>query len=57
MPNSLDRGMGDEKRESDLISHKVFLKSVCKGQFPHKSVKLFFTLAIVKDKLTDLWAR
>ena len=31
------------------------IKSFCKSQFPHKSVNLFFTLLIVKDKLTDLW--
>ena len=31
------------------------LKSFCKGQFPHKSVNLFFTLRILNDKLTDLW--
>ena len=40
---------------SDLISHKVFLKSFCKSQFPHKSVNLFFILVIMKDELTDLW--
>ena len=40
--------------EEDLISHKVFLKSFYKSQFPHKSVILFFTLVIVKDKSTDL---
>ena len=38
-----------------LISHKVFLKSFCKSQFPHKSVNLFFISVTVKDKLTDLW--
>ena len=38
-----------------LISHTVFLKSFCKSQFPHKSVNLFFTLVIAKDKLRDLW--
>jgi len=39
----------------ELISHKVFLKSFCKGQSPHKSVNVFFILVIVKDKLTGLW--
>ena len=38
-----------------LISHKVFLKSFCKSQFPHKFVNLFFILIKVTDKLTDLW--
>ena len=37
-----------------FISHKVLLKSICKSQLPHKSVKLFFILVMVKDKLTDL---
>ena len=38
----------------DLISHKVFVKSFCKRQFPYKPINLFFILVIVKDKLTDL---
>ena len=29
--------------------------SVSKVVLPHKSVKSFFILVIVKDKLTDLW--
>ena len=29
-----------------LISHKVFLKSFCKSQFPHKPVNVFFILVI-----------
>jgi len=36
-------------------SLKVIVKLFCKSKFPHKSVNLFFTLVIVKDKLTDLW--
>ena len=40
---------------SAFIAHKVFSTSFCKSQFPHKSVNLFFILAIVKDTLTDLW--
>ena len=39
---------------SALISQKVFIKSLCKSQFPRKSVNLFFILVIVKDKLTGL---
>ena len=39
---------------SIFISHKVFVKSFCKSQFPRKSVKLFFILATMKYKLTDL---
>jgi len=38
-----------------FISHKVFSKSFCKSQFPHKSINLFFILVIVKGKLTYLW--
>ena len=34
---------------------KVFMKSFCKSQFPHKSVNLFIVLVIIKDKLMDLW--
>jgi len=34
---------------------KVFLKSFCKSQFPHKFVNYFFTLVIVKDRFADLW--
>jgi len=36
------------------ISHKVFLKSFCKSQFPHKSVNLSFTITNIKDMLTEL---
>jgi len=38
-----------------LVSHKVFLKSFCKCQYPQKSVNLFIMLVIAKDELTDLW--
>jgi hypothetical protein len=37
------------------ISHKVFIQSFCKSQFPHKSANSFFSLVMVKDMLTDLW--
>ena len=37
------------------ISHKVFLKSFCKIQPPHKSVNLFFILVKSKGNLTILW--
>jgi hypothetical protein len=36
-------------------SHTVFLKLFCEIQFPRKSVNLFFTSVIVKDKFTDFW--
>ena len=37
-----------------FISQKVFLKSFCKNQFPHKSVNLSFSITNVENKLTDL---
>ena len=37
-----------------LISHKVFFKSFCKIQIPHKSVNLSFAVDNMKNKLTDL---
>ena len=33
---------------------KVFIKSFCKSQFPHKSVHLSFIITNVQHKLTDL---
>jgi len=39
---------------TSLISQKVFIKMFCKSQFLHKSVKLFFMLVNIKDKLKDL---
>ena len=30
------------------------MQSFCKSQFPHKFINLFFTLVMMKDKLTDL---
>ena len=35
-----------------LNSQKVFIKSFCKSQLPHKSVTLSFILVIIKDKLS-----
>jgi len=37
-----------------FISQKLFLESLCKSQFPHKSVNLSFILVNIKNKLTDL---
>ena len=37
----------------DFISHKVFMKSCCKSQFPHKFVKSFLILVMIKDRLTN----
>ena len=41
-------------RQQDLISQKVFTKSICESKFPHKFVNLFFMSVVMKDKLTDL---
>ena len=38
----------------NIISQKVFTKSFCKGQFPHKSVNLTFIITNIKNKSTDL---
>ena len=37
-----------------LPSRKVFIESFRKGQFPHKSVQLFFILAIMKHRLKNM---
>ena len=37
-----------------FISDKVFSKSYCRSQLPHKSVHLSFSNADIKNKLTDL---
>ena len=39
--------------QNNLISHKVFFKSFCRSQLHHKSVNLSFTIASIKNKLTD----
>ena len=38
-----------------FISQKVFQKSFCKSQFPHKSVNLSFIITDTKNKLTNLY--
>jgi len=43
------------RQASDLVSHKVLIKSVCKSQLQHKFVDLSFTITDVKNKLTVLW--
>ena len=47
-------GALDGTPADSLISQKVCITSLCKCQFPHEFVNVFFTLAIIKDKLTDL---
>ena len=39
---------------STLISHRLFLESFCRSQFPHKSVNLSFTITNIKNNMTDL---
>ena len=47
-------GQAERALESeDIMSQKVFIKSFCKSQFPHKFVNLFFILVMMKDKLMD----
>jgi len=36
-----------------LISHKLFMNTFGKSQFPHKSVNSSFVIANIKNKLTD----
>ena len=38
-----------------FISQKVFIKSFCRIQFPHKPVYLSFKITIVKNQLADLY--
>ena len=38
----------------EFISHKVFIKSFCRSQLPHKSAILSFTIADIINRLTDL---
>ena len=38
----------------DVISHKVFFKSICISQLPQKSVNLSFTIIYMQNKLTNL---
>ena len=37
-----------------MISKKVFMKSICKSQFPQKNVNLSFSITKIKNQLTDL---
>jgi len=37
-----------------FISQKVFIKSFCESQFPHKSVNVSFIITDIKNELTDL---
>ena len=44
----------DLKVPTKVISQKLFTKSFCRSQFPHKSVNLSFIMANINNKLTDL---
>ena len=37
-----------------FIPDKVFSKSFCRSQLPHKSIKFSFTITDTKNQLTDL---
>ena len=55
-PNTVYHACGRRIRNpcTILISQKVFIRSFCKRQFPHKSVNLSFIITNVTNKLTDL---
>ena len=38
---------------STLISHRVFILSICRSRPPHKSINLSYTIIDIKDELTD----
>ena len=46
----MDRSM----QPTVFISIKVFWKSFCRGQLPHKSGNLSLTFTYIKNELTDL---
>jgi len=46
------KGLEARIRDQDQV---YLTESVCKSQFPHKFVNLFFILALMKAKLTNLW--
>ena len=48
-------GAGDDLRRMQREAATQLMHQLCKSQFPHKVVNLFFILVIVKDQLTDLW--
>ena len=37
-----------------FISQKVFIKSFCKSEFPHKFVNVSFMITDIENTLTDL---
>ena len=53
--DALDRVQSGRGGATQLISHRVFSTSLCRSQFPQKSINLLFTSVKVKDTLTDLW--
>ena len=48
------QGLTNAATVCNLISQKMFLKSFCSSQLPHKSVDLSLTITNIKNKLTDL---
>ena len=59
VPSSLNRLFADfdaaRVEVHEVVSRKVFTKSVFKSQFPHRFVNVFSILVIVKPKMTDVW--
>ena len=43
-----------ERERECALRERLFIKSFCKSQFPHKSVNLFFILVKMRDTLTHL---
>ena len=41
-------GAREDAAERDLVSQKVFTRSFCKSQFPHRSVNLSFILVVIR---------
>ena len=43
-----------DRRNDVFVTHKVFSKSLCRSQLPHRSINLSFTITNIENKLTDL---
>jgi hypothetical protein len=52
VPSWLDSG-SVQPPAREFISHKVFILSFCKSQSFHKSFNLSFTIAHIKNNLTN----
>jgi len=52
-PGAQGQGHARPEEVFELISHKIFLKSFCRSQLPHKSVNSSFTIVNIENRLTD----